>query len=367
MTLTSNNPTDLASEEERPGGLLKRFQQLQAFQILILLIVLVAIFASLEPDAFGTVSNARSILVNTSILAVLGVGMTFVIITGGIDLSIGSVLVFSGVAASKFMSALGGEGWGVAIAGILLAIACGTAWGVFNGVVIAKTGVPALIVTLGSLGMALGLAQIITGGVDIREVPAVLVDSIGYGRLGGQVPILVIVCAILVAIGIVMLHRTRFGLYTYAVGSNLEGSRRVSIKVDRQIIKVYALSGFTAGVGGVLSLAYFQATTIAGQTTTNLNVIAGVVIGGTSLFGGVGSVFGTVLGLFVPAVLQNGFVVMGVQPFWQQVVVGIVLIVAVAVDQRRREQALKGGSRRSRRRARHPTSEATAAAAGPGG
>jgi ribose transport system permease protein len=329
--------------EVGPTGFLARVRTVQGFQILVLLAVVVALFGAMEPDAFLTVPNLRTIAVNTAILSVLGVGMTFVIITGGIDLSVGSVLVFSGVVASKTMTALGGEGWGVATVGIIVSCASGLAWGVLNGILVSKAKVPALIVTLGTLGMALGLAQIITDGVDIREVPDVLGDSIGFGSIGGQVPILVVIAAVVVAIGIVLLHKTKAGLFTYAIGSNAEACRRVGIKVDRQLIFVYGLSGFLAGVSGILSLSYFQSTTLSGQSTTNLNVIAGVVIGGTSLFGGVGSIFGTVLGLFIPSVLQNGFVIIGVQPFWQQVVVGTVLIAAVFIDQRRRDAALRGG------------------------
>ena len=349
MTGTIDHQSLAPVEEETPG-LLHRFQRIQGFQILVLLLTLIALFSVLEP-AFASVSNFRSILVNTAILAVLGVGMTFVIITGGIDLSIGSVLVFSGVVASKVMTAAGGQGWDVALLGIVVSVVSGTLWGVLNGLIIARMNVPPLIATLGTLGIALGLSQIITGGVDIREVPNVLVDSIGYGRVGGQVPILVVVSGVLVAIGIVLLHRTRFGLHTFAVGSNIEGGRRVGIDVDRHLVKVYALSGCSAGIAGILSLSYFQATTISGQSTTNLIVIAGVVIGGTSLFGGVGSIFGTIIGLFIPAVLQNGFVVMGVQPFWQQVVVGVILVVAVAVDQQRRNRQSTGKQRRASRAA----------------
>ena len=135
--------------------------------------------------------------------------------------------------------------------------------------------------------------------------------------------------------------------YTFAIGSNEEAARRVGVRVDRHLIMVYALSGLLAGFAGVLSLAQFGTTAIAGQSTTNLNVIAAVVIGGTSLFGGVGTIFGTVVGLFIPAVLQNGFVIIGVQPFWQQVAVGAVLIAAVYVDQRRRAAAARGGKRPS--------------------
>ena len=203
---------------------------------------------------------------------------------------------------------------------------------------------PPLIVTLGTLGMALGFAEVITGGVDLRDVPTVMVNSVGFGNIVWQVPTLAVISAVVVVIGIVLLHRTRFGLHTYALGSNPE-ARRSGLSVHRHLIMVYALSGLLAGFAGWLNLAFFQSTTIGGQSTTNLSVIAGVVIGGTSLFGGYGSIFGSVIGLFIPATLQNGFVIIGIQPFWQQVVVGAVLIAAVYVDQQRRAAALRGGSR----------------------
>ena len=165
----------------------------------------------------------------------------------------------------------------------------------------------------------------------------------GFGNIFWQVPTLAVIAAVVIVIGIVVLHRTRFGLYTYAIGSNPEAGRRSGLNVPRHLIKVYALSGLLAGFAGWLNLAFFQSTTIGGQTTTNLSVIAGTVIGGTSLFGGYGSIFGTIIGLFIPATLQNGFVIIGIQPFWQQVVVGAVLIAAVYVDQQRRAAALRGG------------------------
>jgi ribose transport system permease protein len=215
-----------------------------------------------------------------------------------------------------------------------------------NGFLIARAKVPPLIVTLGTLGMALGLAEVITGGVDLRDVPTVMVNSIGFGNIVWQIPDLAVIAAVIVMIGIVILHRTRFGLHTYALGSNPEAGRRSGLSVNRHLIMVYALSGLLAGFAGWLNLAFFQSTTIGGQSTTNLNVIAGVVIGGTSLFGGYGSIFGSVIGLFIPATLQNGFVIIGIQPFWQQVVVGAVLIAAVYVDQRRRTAALRGSTGR---------------------
>ncbi|WP_375000795.1 ABC transporter permease [Aeromicrobium sp. CTD01-1L150] len=353
MTLTqasSGGGAALLADEEQP--LLTRVVRMQAFQILLVLLGIVAIFATLAPNNFANVGNARLIAVNASILAVLGVGVTFVIITAGIDLSIGSVMVFSGVVSAKTMLAIGGDGWSTALIGIAVSVLTGLAWGVFNGVLVAKAKIPPLIVTLGSLGMALGLAQILTKGVDIRDVPAVMQSDIGYGRVAGQIPVLVVIATVVVLIGMVVLHKTRFGRYTYAIGSNEEAARRVGVRVDRHLIKIYGISGLLAGFAGALSLAQFSTTAIAGQTQTNLNVIAAVVIGGTSLFGGVGTIFGTVVGLFIPAVLQNGFVIVGIQPFWQQVAVGAVLIAAVYVDQARRASAARGGRtpRVSRRR-----------------
>jgi ribose transport system permease protein len=322
----------------------KRLFGAQAFQIFLILVVIVLVFSALAPTTFAQWSNFRLIMQNASILAVLGVGMTFVIITSGIDLSIGSVLVFSGVVSAMVMQAMGGQGWGTGIVGILVSVACGLAWGWINGLLISKAKIPPLIVTLGTFGASLGFAQILTGGVDISSVPTVLTQSIGYGNVFGSLPVIVVIAAVFVVIGAVVLGFTKFGLYTRAVGSSEEAARRVGVKVDRQLIYVYTLTGGLAGVAGILSLSQFATTAIAGQSQTNLNVIAAVVIGGTSLFGGVGTIVGTVVGLFIPAVLQNGFVITGVQPYWQQVAVGAVLIVAVYADQVRRSAAARGAS-----------------------
>ena len=324
------------------GEHLRRRVQAQALQIVLVWLVICAIFSALAPSAFLDVANFRNIAVSVAILAVLGVGTTFIIVTGGIDLSMGSILVFSGVVSSLTMERLGdGQGWGVALVGILVALGCGLGWGLVNGFFVAKAKVPPMIVTLGTFGAALGLAQVFTGGIDRRAVPDELVNTVGFGQVLG-IPILVIVAAVVVLAGIVLLRRTRFGLHTSAVGSNPEACRRVGIKVDRQLIRVYAFAGLLAGLAGILNLTFFRSTTIAGHSLTNLDVIAGVVIGGTSLFGGVGTVFGTVIGLLIPATLRNGFVILGVAPYWQQVVVGAFLIGAVYFDQVRRASATRG-------------------------
>lgn len=304
--------------------------------IILILAGMIVVFSVLEPESFATVNNARNLATNAAILMVISVGMTFVIITAGIDLSVGAVLVFSGVVSAKAMNGIGGDGAGVLLVGLLVALAAGAAWGVLNGILITKARVPPLIVTLGTLGMALGLSLIITNGVDIREVPPKLVTSVGVGRLFGEIPWLVVIAAAVAVVFGVLLASTRFGRHTYAIGSNEEAARRAGIAVDRHLILVYGISGFLAGLAGYMSLARFATTTLGGHATDNLQAIAAVVLGGTSLFGGVGTVLGTVVGVFIPAVLQNGFVITGVEPFWRDVAVGAVLIAAVYLDQLRR-------------------------------
>jgi ribose transport system permease protein len=330
-------------DDHRQRGAFGRLIGAQAMQIFFVLLLIIIIFTVLSPDAFLSVNNFRNIATNVSILSILAMGMTFVIITAGIDLSVGAVLVFSGVVAAQAMEAMGGEGWGTALLGLLVACASGLAWGIFNGVLIAKAKIPPLIVTLGSLGMALGLALILTEGVDLRVAPEVLVDKVGFGRVFGQIPILTIIALAFIIFSAVLLHGTRFGRHTFAIGSNPEAALRSGINVDRHLITIYAMTGLFAGFAGLLNLSFFQSTTIAGHSTDNLNAIAAVVIGGTSLFGGVGTIGGTVIGVFIPSVLQNGFVIIGVQPFWQQAVVGAVLIAAVFIDQARRSAAASGG------------------------
>jgi ribose transport system permease protein len=329
---------ELEREEEQapPATRWQRLATGSTTWIILILAGMIVAFAVSEPDSFATVNNFRNLATNAAILLVISVGMTFVIITAGIDLSVGSVLVFSGVISAKVMNGMGGGGWGVLLVGLAVALGCGLGWGIVNGLLITKARVPALIVTLGTLGMALGLAQISTDGVDIREVPPRLVTSIGVGRLFDQIPWLVVIAAVVAIVFGIVLALTRFGRHTYAIGSNDEAARRAGINVDRHLIAIYGLSGALAGLAGYMSLARFATTTIGGHATDNLQAIAAVVLGGTSLFGGIGTVLGTMVGVFIPAVLQNGFVITGVEPFWRDVAVGAVLIAAVYLDQLRR-------------------------------
>ena len=337
---TPPTPTDeveveeLLAEEREPWW--QRFVTGQSTAIALILVGLIAVFSFLRPEEFLDVNNARNIATDAAVLLVLAVGLTFVIITAGIDLSVGAVLVFSGVVAAKLMNEIGGDNWGVILAGLGVALASGLGWGLLNGFLVAKAKIPAFIVTLGTLGMALGSALLITGGVDQRDVPFKLIDTVGSGRAFDEIPYLVLIAAVVALVFGVILAMTRFGRYTYAIGSNEEAVRRAGVNVDAHLIKVYAIGGTLAGLAGFMSLARFGTTTIGGHSTDNLDAISAVVIGGTSLFGGIGTIVGTVVGVFIPAVLRNGFVIVGVQPFWQQVAVGAVLIVAVYLDQLRR-------------------------------
>lgn len=353
MTTTSSKSQAPVSVDDDPGNesLIKRLVNLQSVWILGVLVVIIAYFAIAGGSKFFSASNFTQISQNVSVLAILGVGATFIIITSGIDLSVGSVLVFASVIAAKVMQGMGGSGTGAVILGILSGLVAGGAWGWLNGFLVAKAKIPPFIVTLGTLSAALGLSQVVTSGLNITLDDSALTDFGIYTKVVG-IPGLPFVALIVVILGGILLHRTKFGRYTYAIGSNAEAAKRVGVKVDKHLIQVYCFAGALAGVGAMLYLAQFGTTTIAGQSLTNLNVIAAVVIGGTSVFGGEGSMFGTIVGLFIPAVLQSGFIIIGVEPFWQSVAVGVVLIAAVYIDQTRRAAALRGA--RSSRSGKKP-------------
>lgn len=349
-TSTTDSPdeTDPARSGVRGvfGRTLRTVTSYGSVWILLALVVIVIVFTVMRPVAFATPFNVTNIAINASSLLILAAGQTFVIATSGIDLSVGSVLVFSSVISAQVMLAVGG-GFGepdnpiTIVAGLIAGLVAGLAWGVLNGALIAFARIPPLIVTLGSMGMAMGLAQILTGGNDVRGMPPSLSGTVGNGRAFGVIPWLVIIAVVIAVLAALLLNTTRFGRYTLAIGSDEEASRRNGIPVRMHLVKVYAMSGLLAGLAGWLALARFGSTTINGHGSENLDTIAAVVLGGTSLFGGVATIFGTVVGVFIPTVLENGFTIIGIQPFWQNVAVGAVLVAAVYYDQRRRQDRLK--------------------------
>jgi ribose transport system permease protein len=340
--------TPVGGERTRRDRLL---ESLGRSWLLFFLFGLLAFFWLTTPrGTFLTWTNLEQIALNTSEVILLAIGETFVIVTAGIDLSIGGILFFAAVCGGEVMLKLSGsstqtlngeyphEALAIPV-GIAVCILAGTVWGLINGTLITRLRLPPFIVTLGTLGMTFGFGDLIDGGSYLpAPVPPALSNHFGSGKiLGLYAPIYVALAFLIVAH--IALFRTRFGRYTAAIGSNVEGARRTGIGVDLHIVKVYGLAGFLAGVAAVLDLAIFTNTTSISHQTDNLSAIAAVVIGGTSLFGGVGTVLGSAVGAFIPTVLQNGLVIKQVQPFWQEVVVGAAIILAVYIDQLRRRRA----------------------------
>jgi ribose transport system permease protein len=322
----------------------------------VILLILIGVFALRAGTSFLNARNFNDIIIDSSQLVVLTVGMTFVIITAGIDLSVGSVLILSSVVAAKVTIALSGTPQDIArfefptqhvgipiglAAGVLTGLICG----VINGLLVTRLKMPSFIVTLGMLGMALGLGQLLSGGTSVPNVPPDVQTAIGLRELiafemGGQrvriTPPVVMAYGIAL-IAAIVLNRTRFGRYTYAIGSNAAASRRAGIDVDLHLVKVFALSGLMAGIAGAMDLMRFGTASVGSHQSDNLAAISAAVIGGTSLFGGIGAIGGSVVGAFIPTVLRNGLVITRIEPFWQNVAIGAVLILAVYIDQRRRK------------------------------
>ncbi len=318
--------------------------------LFVFLILLIAFFWLSTPSGtFLSHPNLTQIALSTSEVVLLAIGQTFVIVTAGIDLSIGGIVFLSGVCGGEVMLHLSGtkaqvisgeyphSSLGIAV-GVIVCVLTGALCGFANGLAITKLKLPPFIVTLGMLGITFGLGEVIDGGSYLyAPIPPALSDGFGAGKfLGLWYPIWVALAFLLLAhIGFVY---TRFGRYTCAVGSNAEGTRRTGISVDRHIVKVYALAGLLAGVAAILDLAIYTNTTAVSHRNDNLTAISAVVLGGTSLFGGVGSILMSAVGAFVPTVLQNGLVIKDVQPFWQEVAVGATIIFAVYLDQLRRRR-----------------------------
>lgn len=316
------------------------------------LLVIIAAFSLLAPGLFTQSSNFVQLAQNVAILTVVSVGTTFVVITAGVDLSIPSGIVLGEVFAVHALQLIStGDGTTavdvaadqskagyvlVALGGSLLA---GLIIGTINGAVVAYLKVPPLLATLGTLGAGLGVALIMQNGVNTATYA---LDSVGHGSWIPGVPNLIPIALLVVIAGYVLLHMAVFGRHTFAIGSNPEAARRAGINVERHLVKTYIIGGMTAGFAGFLSLAYFSTTSIGGHSTDNLQAITAVALGGTSLFGGVGSMVGTLIGVWIPAVLKNGFVITGVQPYWQDVAVGFVLIAAVWFDRIRRRARDRG-------------------------
>lgn len=316
--VTTNQPLSLKKK------VLPVWNQLGMLIILVLLSVVMAIFA----PYFTETNNVLNILKQSSITAILAAGMTVVILTGGIDLSVGATLALAGVVSVM----LSNSGVHPAIA-MFTGAAVGYVAGAINGYFTAVTKLPSFVVTLGSMTYLRGIAFVISGGL-----PLVLKDKLfiffGSGTLWG-VPTPIYIMAVVYVAMFFVLKYTMFGRHVYAIGGNEEAARLTGIKVERTLIHVYSISGLMAGIAGVV----MAGRVISGQPNAGisfeLDAIAAVILGGTSFVGGVGRIQGTIIGVLIMAVLSNGLTLLNVDYYWQLIVKGLVIVIAVLLDKLR--------------------------------
>jgi ribose/xylose/arabinose/galactoside ABC-type transport system permease subunit len=290
--------------------------------------VLLAGVMSVTSPPFRTLSNVENILQQISVNGIIAIGMTLVIITAGIDLSVGSILALSAVVATSF--AHSDTRW--LIVPILLGVLTGLACGTVNGILIAKKRLAPFIVTLGMMTVARGLALVYTGGGPVINLSDGY-DEIGGGSLG-PIPYPALIFFLMLVLGVVILHYTRFGRYVYAVGGNELAAKVSGVNTDRILIGVYALAGALAGLAGVVLSSRVMSGSPATGTGYELNAIAAVVIGGTSLSGGVGTIAGTLVGVLIIGVMNNGLDLLNVSSYWQQIVKGVIIVLAVLLDKK---------------------------------
>lgn len=324
--------------------LLQRVAKLRAWLFLAALLLFFEIWArSVYGTTFvGNPYNIQSIAIFAVARILLATGQTFVIISGGIDLSLGFIMGLAAVVCAHVIV------WANPLVAPALAVLLGFGAGVLvacvpgavNGFLVAQLKVPPFIGTLGMFGVARGVAFLLAGGTTVPASNPFL-SALGNGRALGYVPWTVIITAIFVLLMHYVLSQTRFGQHNYAIGANPQAARRAGIDVKRHLFKLYILSGACAGLAGSLYTAQFSAGAAQAGEPLLLDSVAAVVIGGASLFGGSGTVMGTVAGAFVIAVIQYGLVFVDVAPFWQFIAVGVTIIISVLIDQAQR--AFSGG------------------------
>ena len=334
---------DTAHPTVQTSGLWRRLASGEAKQMLLAfasLIALIIIFSVLKPDAFFTGENIIGILQSTTVIGVLAIASTFIIITSGIDLSVGVLMTFCAVMAGVFMVNLG---WPMPL-GVLSAIAMGALSGMVSGLCITKLRVPPFIATLGMMMLLKGASLIITHTRPIYFSDVDGFDQISLGSFIGDIfPALPIPNGVVVMFTVALLcslvlRKTALGRYTFALGSNEEAVRLSGVPVDRWKVIIYAFSGGICGIAGILIASRLNSAQPALGQGYELDAIAAVVIGGTSLSGGVGTVLGTIIGAFIMSVLINGLRILSVAQEWQMVLTGLIIILAVYTDNLRRQR-----------------------------
>jgi ribose transport system permease protein len=313
-----------------------RFQSVLALSLLV-------IGLSLASDRFLLPDNILNVLRQIAVNVCLSTGMTMIILSGGIDLSVGSMLALTGAIAAGLMKngitleTLGVQVQFTCFGGIVAALVVGMILGSCNGIAITRFKLPPFVATLGMLSIARGLTMLWTGGFPITSLGDDFAQ-LGTGYFLG-IPMPVWIAGFVVAVFMVVTQRTRFGRYLYAIGGNERAAELSGINVPRTKLMVYAIGGMLAGVAGLLVTSRLDSATPNAGNGDELDSIAAVVIGGTSLSGGRGSILGTVLGCLIIGVLNNGMVLLEVSAFWQPVVKGVVIIVAVAIERANRSES----------------------------
>ncbi|MFV0452418.1 MAG: ABC transporter permease [Propioniciclava sp.] len=327
MSVTEPAPvTEAAAPRKRIN-----VNQLRQFALIAALLLVVIVFA-FASEHFLTVSNLMNVVRQMAVTAIVAVGMTFVIITGGIDLSVGSIVAVSGVIAASVLAATGSPLLAV-VAGLGVGLIAGTV----NGFVTAKFRIAGFITTLAAMQAFRGLGYIYTNGSPIpAQDPRFTVLGVGY-FLGVPVPVWIM--AVAVAAGAVILRKTKFGRYTYAVGGNEVAARWTGLPVAKVVAGVYVMTGALSGLAGVILTARLGSGQPSMGTGLELDAIAAVVLGGTSLAGGRGKISGTVIGCILVAVLSNGLTLLNVSSYWQMVVKGLIIVLAVILDTRIRSNS----------------------------
>jgi ribose transport system permease protein len=355
----STDLTQPLTTSTTPGPVTKRGMWRNSLQQLLAvasLIIIVIVFAIINPNSFLTLTNISTILTTVTTVGLLALGVTFVIITGGIDLSVGTGMILCGVMAGVFITNMGLP-MGV---GIVLTVGFGGLIGLINGFNVAVLGLPSFIATLGMM-MTQGLSLVISGTKPIyfSETPefgAIMNVSLIPGM---RLPLGGVIFIVLIIVSVIVLQRTLIGRTAFAIGSNEKATRLSGVNVRAWLITVYVLGGLFVGLAGVLSASRLSSAQPTGGAGIELQAIAAVIIGGTSLAGGRGSMVGTVIGAFIMAVLDNGLRMAGVAQEWQQVAIGIVVLLAVYLDIVRKKNASTRGTTSARRR---PTSAPQATA-----
>jgi ribose/xylose/arabinose/galactoside ABC-type transport system permease subunit len=307
------------------------------YAAVLLLLVGSALYFSASESGFLTSANIENLLTSVSILWVAAMGMTFVVLTGGIDLSVGALVALSGLVLSKLYSGAAFPSW-LAVA-LTLVVGLGIG-GAVNGLLIGRGRLSFFVVTLGTASLYQGIVSI-WSGTKTTYIDSSLVDWLGFGKVVGvDAPVLVMVAVFLLAF--VVLRWTYFGRDVYAVGGNIEAARLSGIDVTTTLVAVYAIAGLAASLAGVIQAGRLGASSPIVGSDIPLSAAAAVLLGGTSFTGGVGGVTGTAVGVLFIGTLQNGLAIRGVSSFWQQVVTGVILILAVGIDRIQERRGLRG-------------------------